>query len=337
MISDKRICIFYTGGTIGMVQTERGYAPKKGYFNDALKKIPDLNSELMPKWELFEMDPLLDSSNVALNEWNIIGEFIYDHYDDFDGFVILHGTDTMSYTASALSFMLRGLGKPVVITGSQIPLCNLRSDADDNLITSIIIAAEGVVNEVCLYFGGKLLRGNRSEKMSADKLIAFDSPNFPYLATAGISITYDKSLLMPKGKELEFCRFKEAPVGVLKLFPGIQFDLFESVILDNLSAIVLETFGTGNIPGRDDGLIPLIERAFRKGKIVVVCSQCAQGTIKFGTYETSAALKNSGAVCGYDLTTEAAVTKLYYLFSRGYEKEKIKRLMETDLCGEMTI
>ncbi|MFR8519798.1 MAG: asparaginase domain-containing protein, partial [Emergencia timonensis] len=170
----KRICILYTGGTIGMVPTENGYAPKKGYFYDAIAAIPDLNSHDMPEWDMIEFDPLLDSSNIAVEQWNQIGRAIRDNYEAYDGFVVLHGTDTMAYTASALSFMLEGLSKPVILTGSQIPLCKLRSDARDNLITSTLIAGAGNVKEVCLYFGGKLIRGNRSTKSSADGLIAFD-------------------------------------------------------------------------------------------------------------------------------------------------------------------
>ena len=184
----KKICILYTGGTIGMVPTDKGYAPKRGYFHDAISSIDDLKGEGMPEWDMIEFEPLLDSSNIAVEQWNQIGRAIRDNYDAYDGFVVLHGTDTMAYTASALSFMLEGLNKPVVVTGSQIPLCQLRSDARDNLITSVFIAGQGIVREVSLYFGGRLLRGNRSTKASADGLIAFDSPNYHPLAEAGIDI-----------------------------------------------------------------------------------------------------------------------------------------------------
>ena len=175
----KRVLIIYTGGTIGMTRTENGYAPRAGYFRAALDAIPDLRAPEMPEWEFYELSPLLDSSNMTVREWNCIAELIAQKYDDYDGFVVLHGTDTMAYTASALSFMLDGLNKPVVLTGSQIPLCEIRSDGRDNLITALLIAGEGIVHEVCLYFGGKLLRGNRATKYSADGLIAFVSPNLP--------------------------------------------------------------------------------------------------------------------------------------------------------------
>ena len=193
----KKILIIHTGGTIGMFPTEHGYAPAKEAFHTALSSIPELSSPAMPAWELIDMDPLLDSSNISVNEWNRIGSLIAGHYDRYDGFVVLHGTDTMAYTASALSFMLENNTKPVILTGSQIPLCEIRNDARDNLLTSLLIAADDKVHEVCLYFGGKLLRGNRSMKYSADDLIAFESPNYPSLADVGININYHPSALLP--------------------------------------------------------------------------------------------------------------------------------------------
>ena len=285
------------------------------------------------------MSPILDSSNMTVREWNAIAAVIYENRDKYSGFVVLHGTDTMAYTASALSFMLRGLSKPVVLTGSQIPLSELRSDGRDNLITSVLIAAEGVIREVALYFSGKLLRGNRAMKMSADGLVAFDSPNYPPLANVGIEIKYNLSTLLTKSKRAElpdFATFSEVPIGVLKVFPGIQFSLFEEIMTEKLSGIVLETFGAGNIPGDAGELLPIIKRGFAAGTVITVCSQCPAGRVTLGTYETSAALKGAGAVSGGDMTTEAAVAKLYYLFSLGIPKEEIKRLMEEDLCGELT-
>lgn len=333
----KKICILYTGGTIGMVATEHGYAPKKDYISDVLAQIPDLGHEDMPLWDVVEFDPLLDSSNMAVDQWVEIGQAIEERYHQYDGFVVLHGTDTMSYTASALSFMLENLNKPVILTGSQIPLCEIRSDGKDNLISSMLIAAHGVANEVCLFFAGKLLRGNRSTKISADDLVAFTSPNYPPLATAGIDIKYNQAALVRPSVNGNFSlrKMKQVPIGVLKFFPGIQFSLFESIMTEKLSGIVLETFGAGNIPSYDNSLPTIIKKAFEKGSIVTVCSQCMQGTIKLGTYATSSPLKDAGAVSGYDMTTEAAVTKLYYLFSCDLTKDKIKELMEEDLRGEL--
>ena len=334
---NKNVLIIYTGGTIGMKRTDGGYAPTKGYLTEAIREIPDLHSPSMPKWELFEMDPLLDSSDMTVVEWNAIGKKIYENYHAYDGFVILHGTDTMAYTASALSFMLKGLSKPVILTGSQIPLSEIRSDGRDNLITSLLIAGEGVVREVALYFSGKLLRGNRATKMNADDLVAFSSPNFPPLAEAGITIKYNYSVIKPTESEaISFIPLSEIPIGVIKVFPGIQFSLFESIMTDKLSGIVLETFGAGNIPGGGGKLIPIIKKAFSSGSIVVVCSQCPGGTVTLGAYKTSSSLKEAGAVSGKDMTTEAAVAKLYYLFSLGISGDEIKLKMEEDLRGELT-
>ena len=333
----KRVLIIYTGGTIGMKKTEKGYSPVEGYLSKELKLTSDLLRSDFPEWELYEMSPLLDSSDVTVREWNEIGRVVYENYSHYDGFVVLHGTDTMAYTASALSFILDGLDKPVVLTGSQIPLSELRSDGRENLITSVIIASEGVAREVSLYFSGKLLRGNRATKMSADDLVAFDSPNLPHLADVGIEIKYNYSVLKKEsGKPLVLRRFAETPIGVLKVFPGIQFGLFESIMTEKLSGIVLETFGAGNIPSSGGELLPIIRNAFAHGSVVVVCSQCPSGTVTLGAYETGFALKTAGAVSGADMTTEAAVTKLYYLFSLGLSTEQIKEKMEISLRGEMT-
>jgi L-asparaginase len=332
----KRILILNTGGTIGMVKTLEGYKPDGRSFSKLLHNMDLLKAEGMPLWDLIELDELLDSSNMTVPEWNKIGKLIADAYENYDGFVVLHGTDTMAYTASALSFMLEHISKPVIITGSQIPLCEIRSDGRDNIITSLLIAASDIVHEVCIYFGSKLLRGNRSIKYSSDGLIAFISPNYPVLAEAGISISYNRAYLKeidPEG--LSYIPFENIPIGVIKVFPGIQFELFESILTERLKGIVIETFGAGNIPGYSGALLPIIEKAFVNGTIITVCSQCPQGSVLLGAYETSMALKNTGAVSGLDITTEAAIAKLYYLFSKGYTADKIKVLMEKNLCGEM--
>lgn len=337
-MNDKKVLIIYTGGTIGMKRTEHGYGPASDFLEGQLKSIPDLMRDDFPRWDMHEMSPLLDSSNMTVKEWNAIAGVIYENYGKYDGFVVLHGTDTMAYTASALSFILKGTRKPVILTGSQIPLSEIRSDGRDNLITSILIAAEGVVGEVALYFSGKLLRGNRAMKMSADDLVAFDSPNYPHLADVGITVKYNKSALLRHrdGEDLEFHPFSNVPIGVLKIFPGIQFGLFEEIMTEKLSGIVLETFGAGNIPGGGEGLLPIIRKAFAAGSVITVCSQCPSGTVTLGAYETSSALKGAGAVSGRDMTTEAAVAKLYYLFSLGASKQEIKSLMEKNICGELS-
>lgn len=333
----KRICLLHTGGTIGMIRGKQGYLPKEGYLKSVLDTIEDLKNESMPDFDFFEMDPLLDSSDMAVGDWNRIGYELFSRYNEYDGFVVLHGTDTMAYTASALSFMLENLNKPVILTGSQIPLCEVRSDGRDNLVTSLLIAQDGKYPEVCLYFGGRLLRGNRSTKMSADGLLAFDSPNCPRLAEAGIEIKY---LPVPKapcsGSELKLCPLQNVPIGVLKVFPGISFPIFDKLMTEKLRGIVLETFGAGNIPNEGNALLPIIKKAFEAGSVICVSSQCPQGTVSLGTYKASSPLKEAGAVSGFDMTTESCVAKLYYLFSKGYSKEEIKHLMEENLRGELT-
>lgn len=333
---NKKILILNTGGTIGMIRSENGYTPNKAFFSDMLHNMGALKADGMPEWELKHTERILDSSNMTVDDWNTIGKYISQDYDNYDGFVILHGTDTMAYTSSALSFMLEGLAKPVILTGAQIPLCELRSDGRDNLITSLLIAASGIVNEVCIYFGNKLVRGNRAIKYSADGLIAFQSPNYPVLAEAGITINYNSAFMMKKAeKPFNFVPFSNVPIGVIKVFPGIQFELFESIMTEQLKGIVIETFGAGNIPQQGGKLLPIIEKAYRNGTVLAVCSQCPQGTVSLGTYETSSSLKKAGAVSGRDITTEAAVAKLYYLFSKENDKELIKTLMGKNLCGEM--
>ena len=333
----KKVLIINTGGTIGMKRTENGYAPAAGYLAEAISAIGDMKKEGMPSWELIEMPSVLDSSNVSVPEWNEIGRIIYENYDSYDGYVILHGTDTMAYTASALSFILENIDKPVILTGSQIPLCELRSDGVDNIVTSLIIAGEGVVKEVCLFFGSRLLRGNRATKMSADGLMAFDSPNYPHLADVGISIRYNRSAIRSaSGGRVEYHPFKSVPIGVIKVFPGVQFSLFESIMTDKLSGIVLEGFGTGNIPDKSGELLPIVRRAFDAGVLVVVCSQCPEGSVSLGAYETSTPLKRAGAIGGSDMTTEAAVAKLYHLRSIGIPHADADSFMKRDLAGELT-
>lgn len=333
----KRILIIYTGGTIGMDRSENGYMPRSGFLAEILSKVPSLYDESMPDWELYEMDPILDSSNMTVVEWNLIGDVINKNYHDFDGFVILHGTDTMAYTASALSFSLENLDKPVIITGSQIPLFEVRNDALDNLLSSVIIAAEGRIREVALCFGNEVYRGNRATKISATDLHAFGSPNFPPLATIGTKITYNPMIPERKTQSpFRVRKLKKIPIGIIKVFPGIQFELFEEIMSESLRGIVLETFGAGNIPGSANAILPIIRKAHEHGTVLVICSQCLKGSVSLGTYETSAALKNAGAVCAFDMTTEAAVAKLYYLFSCGFDADTVKIKMEENISGEMS-
>ena len=339
----KKILIIHTGGTIGMVRTENGFAPKAGAIIEELNQIRDLNSPDMPLWDLIEFDPLLDSTNVRVEQWNAMADTIAENYDKYDGFVLLHGTDTLAYSASALSFMLEGLNKPVVFTGAQIPLCELRSDGRDNLITSMMIAADGIIREVSLCFGDAVLRGNRAIKFSADGMVAFTSPNYSKLADAGINIEYNHACIDDYVKSslhysfFDTVRLKESRIAVIKVVPGIQFDIFEPIMGESLDGLVLETFGKGNIPNYDPALSRLITEASKCGTIVVVCTQCPAGTVSLGTYEAGSALVKAGAVSGGNMTTEAAITKLTYLLSKDLPKPEIRKLMQTDLRGELTV
>ncbi len=333
----KRVCIIYTGGTIGMMPTENGYAPNPKAFPELLDKIHDINLPDFPEYDVVLMDKLLDSSDVGYREWCEIGRMIRDRYDEYTGFVVLHGTDTMAYTASALSFILEGLNKAVVFTGSQIPLCRMRSDGTDNLVSSILVASSGEVREVCIYFGGELMRGNRATKVSADDLKAFASPNYPRLADVGTSIVYRKKFLYPGGEgALKLVELSPIPIAVIKMFPGFSAPLVRSLVNSGVRAIVLEAFGAGNIPSSTE-LSSALSEAVESGAVIVVTSQCGRGNVAIGTYATSQMLKKIGAVSGFDMTTESAVAKLYYLFSK-YEgdTERVRSLMECDLRGEVS-
>lgn len=333
----KKVCLIHTGGTIGMARTEYGYAPRKGFIQSILSRMNELNSEEIPAFDLIEYDPLLDSSNISVREWVKIARDIKEKYDQYDGFVILHGTDTMAYTASALSFMLEGLSKPVILTGSQIPLCEIRNDGRDNLITSLMIAGNYHVPEVCLFFGNELYRGNRATKVSSDDLIAFDSPNYPSLGDAGVRITINESVIRKAGTELKLYEFDPQQIAVLKIFPGIQFEIFENILTTNLKGIVFEAFGAGNIPENQGALSRILEKAEENGTVIVVCTQCLKGSALIGEYETSQSFAKAGAVGGYDMTVEAAVTKLYYLLSMQYDLDMVKKLMGTNLRGELSV
>src|SRR2546428_5371306 len=245
----KRVYIAYTGGTIGMKRTRAGYSPEPGYLQRQMAAMPELRTSSIPAFTINEYTPLLDSSNMTPREWVKIARDIAANYRRYDGFVVLHGTDTMAYTASALPFMLSGLGKPVIITGSQIPLCEVRNDARENLITSLLIAANDAIPEVCLYFGGRLLRGCRAVKVSADGFAAFDSPNLPPLGTVGTDIEINWPLVRKGGRRLRVEEFtSRAVVSALRLFPGISPDLVRNVLRPPLQGLVLETDGVGHGP-----------------------------------------------------------------------------------------
>lgn len=334
----KRILILNTGGTISSVKREHGYEPVLGYVADALKQIPALHHPDMPDYLIREYQPLLDSSNMTMNDWNRIASDIANDYEHFDGFIVFHGTDTMAYTASALSFMLENLAKPVIITGSQIPLSEVRNDAADNVITSLWLCAHLAVPEVCIYFNQRLLRGNRTQKTSAQGFNAFDSPNFPYLANIGINIELQRSLLLtPARLPFHLQTIQAHRIANIRLFPGLVTDVLDYLLQQPLQGVVLETYGSGNAPNNDPRFLNLLHQASERGVVIVNCTQCRQGRVEMGQYATGDSLQQAGLISGHDMTPEAAHCKLLYLFSKKLSVEQVKQRMERNLCGELTV
>jgi L-asparaginase len=334
----KRVYIAYTGGTIGMKRTRDVYEPAPGSLQAQMAEMPELRHDSMPSYTIHEYAPLLDSSNMTPAEWVKIARDVAANYDRYDGFVVLHGTDTMAYTASALPFLLSGLRKPVILTGSQIPLCEIRNDARENLITSLMLASSYAIAEVCLYFGGKLLRGCRATKVSADSFAAFDSPNFPPLGTVGIDIEVNWDLVRkPRGTRLAVHELQHPVVSALRLFPGISPELVRNVLRPPLQGLVLEAYGVGNGPDQNSEFVGALTDATERGVVIVDCTQCLEGTVDLAEYAAGSALAQAGVISGFDMTAEAALAKLYYLFSRGFAAERVKRELQRDLRGEMTV
>lgn len=333
----KRILILNTGGTISSVKSRHGYEPALGYVEKALTEIHALKHKDMPDYVIKEYKPLLDSSNMTLNDWNQIASDIADSYADFDGFVIFHGTDTMAYTASALSFMLENLAKPVIITGSQIPLSEVRNDAHDNILTSLWLCAHQPINEVCIYFNQQLLRGNRSQKISAQQFNAFDSPNYPHLANIGITIDVHHELLLPMpAQPFHLQTIQPHFIANFRLFPGFASDVLAYLLQQPLKGLVLETYGAGNAQNNDPRFLALLKDACMRGVVIINCTQCTHGQVEMNQYATGYTLKQAGLISGHDMTPEAAHCKLLYLFSKNLETERVKILMEENLCGELT-
>ena len=335
----KKVYIAYTGGTIGMKRSGDGHIPATGYLEKMMHNIPELKSHILPDFQINEYDPLLDSANMTPHDWLKIANDIAAHYKEFDGFVVLHGTDTMAYTASALPFMLQGLRKPVVLTGAQIPLSKIRNDARENLITALLIAANYKIPEVCLCFGDKLLRGNRAVKVDADSFDAFESPNFPALGTVGIEININWDLVLPPPKtprHLTVNALDEARVAGLRLFPGISIDIIKNFLQPPIRGLILQTYGMGNAP-ENLKLISALKAANDRGVVIVNCTQCLKGTVNMEDYATGAALAKAGVISGFDMTLEAALAKLSFLLNQKLSVTKIKKMMQTDLRGELTL
>ena len=335
MNQKKRIYIAYTGGTIGMKPSKDGFIPAAGYLSQTIANMPEFYHDEMPEFELFEYNPLIDSANVSPQVWNTLALDIQKRYHDFDGFIILHGTDTMSYSASALSFLFENLSKPVIITGSQIPLSQLRSDARINLLNSLYLAAYHPINEVCLFFNNQLFRGNRTTKQYADGFDAFVSPNYPVLLEAGIEIKNIAGVTQSSvNTRLRVTEIESQSIAILHLFPGLDSQVLENLLKSPIKALVLLTYGVGNAQ-QDDSLLETLKEASERGVLIVNCSQCLKGKVNMDGYATGHALQEAGVISGLDMTTETVIAKLYYLLSQGLSNKVIRELLGTNLRGEL--
>lgn len=342
MLKIPHILIIYTGGTIGMMKDYKTNALKSFDFNHIYNSIPELN-HLDCSIETISFDEPLDSSNVNPTHWEQIANIIQDNYSKVDGYVVLHGSDTMSYTASAISFMIENLDKPVIFTGSQLPIGDLRTDAKENMITAIEIAASQIdgkprIAEVCIYFEYKLYRANRTTKISAAQFKAFDSPNFPILAESGVELKFYTNNISQSlsSEKLVFRKILNHNILLIKIFPGITESVFKHLLeTPNLKGVILETYGSGNAP-TDDWFLALLASTLQKGIPVIDITQCVAGSVVLGKYETSVELLKMGLINGKDITTESAVTKLMYLLSAPEAQGKIKEYFEKPLRGEIS-
>ena len=342
MSKKSQILLIYTGGTIGMVKDYDTGILKPFDFDKLVDHIPELG-QLDCAIHSISFKKPLDSSNMNPDHWASIATIIEKYYQEYDGFVVLHGSDTMSYTASAISYMLENLDKPVVFTGSQLPIGDLRTDAKENLITSIQIAAmrdnnKSLIREACLYFEYKLYRANRTTKINAEHFEAFTSPNYPPLAESGVHIKVKHHRLWRPSKRGNFKIQKQLDdrVAVFKLFPGFNRELLKGILaVPGLRALILETYGAGNAP-TDDWFIQELRNAVDGGLHIVNVTQCSGGSVMMGRYETSRAMGELGIINGSDITTEAAVTKLMYLLGRGISAASFKTVFETSIRGEMS-
>ncbi|UCS93531.1 asparaginase [Echinicola marina] len=336
------VLIIYTGGTLGMAYDEDGSLVPFN-FGQILEKIPNLTNMNIAITVISFPEPI-DSSNVNMQHWVDMAYIIYENYDTYDGFVVLHGTDTMAYSASMLSFMLKGLSKPVIFTGAQLPISAMRSDARENLMTSLEIAiskANGkpIVPEVCIFFNHMLLRGNRAKKMQSVHFDAFESENYPPLAEAGIVIDFNYAAIKPykEGVQLKYLNKLDKSVMILKLFPGITAEVMDSCFnTKGLRGVVMETYGSGNSP-TEAWFVECVDRAVKKGIIILNVSQCNGGRVIQGRYETSKELKRIGVLSGGDITSEAAICKMMFLLANETDDDEIRRKLITPIAGEMSL
>lgn len=339
----NRVLLIYTGGTIGMGRNPKTDALEPLDFNHLIENLPEFKS-ITTQIDVYQFTPAIDSSDMNPRLWAQIVRIISDQYEQYDGFVVLHGTDTMAFTASALSYMLENLTKPVILTGSQLPISQLRTDGKENLVTSIEIASayhkDGtpIVPEVCIYFSGKLLRGNRSTKINADGFNAFDSFNYPHLADAGVNIIYHEEYILKPDyeKPMKPHYVMDPNVVVFTLFPGIQENIVRHILdAPELRSIVMRTYGSGNAPQKP-WLMHLLKQATEHGINIVNISQCAAGTVEMARYDNGYQLKNAGVISGYDATVESTVTKLMHLQGHFTDWRIIRNMMNQPMRGEFT-
>lgn len=337
-----KVLIIYTGGTIGMINDHLTGELKSFDFDHIYDNVPELK-RLNIELTTISFEKPVDSSEMNPEMWGQMARTVFENYAHYDGFVILHGSDTMAYSASALSFMLQGLQKPVIFTGSQLPIGTIRTDGKENLITAIEIAAmkndlgDPIVTEVAVYFEYSLYRGNRSSKVSANQFEAFASPNYPTLAVAGVTISFNEDrLLRSKKQPLQLTEKMSNRVGLLKIYPGFPVEVYRSLFDRKYTdAVVLETYGSGNAPS-DDQFRQQISEYIQDGGIVLNTTQCSSGSVQQGKYQTSSFFQHVGVVSGTDMTTEAALTKLMYLLAYNDKNEEIKSQLQQDLVGELT-
>lgn len=334
----KRVLVINTGGTIGMRRTAHGYGPEPGFLRAQMERIPELADPAMPAYEVREFEPVIDSANMTPADWERIAREIHQAYAAYDGFLILHGTDTMAYTASALAFMLHGLAKSVILTGSQLPLCELRNDARENLMTGLMLASQFTIPEVAIFFGSRLLRGCRSTKTSTNLFEAFDSPNYPPLGSAGTQLEVFAERVRPAAARdgLVLQRLTAGRIATVRMFPGFDWEVLRHVVEQPLDGLILQMYGVGNGPS-DPRFLAIIAAAVARGIVAVNLTQCPQGEVVVGEYATGSALAEAGVVSGGDQTFEATVAKLRYLLGRPEATPaQIRAAFAQDIVGERT-
>jgi L-asparaginase len=332
----ESVLVLNTGGTIGMVGSSDGYAPVRGALGPYLDWIVEMSRGELPPIAFLELDPPIDSANATPDSWREIARILFEARADHPGFVVLHGTDTMAYASSALSFLLPNFGKPVVLTGAQIPIARTRSDGRQNFIGALEVAARAVVPEVTLLFGEALLRGNRATKVDASGLDAFDSPRFPALAEIGIDVVVNRALVRTPDGAPRLTSGTLGKVAAVRLFPGFSASILANVCAPPLQGLVIEAYGAGNGPSDDREFLAAVEAAAARGVVVVVVTQCVRGSVQPGAYATGSALLRAGAVPGFDMTCEAALTKLAVLLGEGLDSAMVAEMMQQDLAGELT-